>query len=188
MTPVTLVPWSRRHTRLMCSWPAETDPLLPLLLLRGSYEPWDVPPSTLAVLTEDGRLVGRFTYRVTRNARLFAFVGLHLNPACRNAGYGVSAMRQALVYLRDEGLAFAWASVAAANRAAMLMNFNAGFSLAGRQDWRAVPEPVDLVLLARLPARTVSLDPPSVLYKQISADLSVCQGGVIGEHGAPVTR
>jgi RimJ/RimL family protein N-acetyltransferase len=166
---VHLEPWTRRHRSLFERWPAETNLLLPALLLRGPGEPYDVEPITLAVMYNNA-LVGRFSIRVTDAG---AYVGYALNVSCRGVGLGIPTMRAGLGYCANTlSCRFAWGSVAAANRPALMADFACGFAIVGESDWRLLPADFDISLLDRLKSGTYRLLPdPAVLYYRVECNL-----------------
>lgn len=170
------VPRTAKYERAARLWP-EPSPVQSALLLRAESEPYNVIPVTWAILA-GGVFVGLFTYRSThRNTA--AFVGMVIAPEFRGKGYAVPAMRAAMRALGALGYFWAWGSVAAANKAALYMDFNAGFTLdAGNQDWRMLPEGFDLATLDAFKPDTYRLDPvPALLYHRVRCMLRSTTAG-----------
>lgn len=166
---IDVVEWTRVHRSQLAAWPIDKDVLLPYFLLKAAWEPYEVTPTSLAIVSGSA-LVGRFSYRLLPNSS--AFVGLVINPDFRGRKLGRYSLRAALLHLFSLGVTKAVASVAVANIASMIVFGSAGFET-NAYDIRPLPYDFDVFLLSKLPSTSYVATPSlSLIYASMSLSLS----------------
>lgn len=166
---IEVAEWTRRYRSELYRWPSEPNFVLTAaFLLRSGNEPYDVNPSSFAVLL-DGQMVGRFTYRAVDATS--AYVGLAINPLYRGRGLAAQSINKSCDRLAVMGFRSVSCSVAQANVPSYRAFIRAGFSPAV-YEFRALPYDYDVSLLAGCEIGSYRLDPiPAMLYVSMSAVL-----------------